>query len=69
MAHASSVHLPDALFVHVFVARGAVDLAGAGRLEEGDAARITRAKGQMVTAEEGAEILVWEMRAALPESH
>jgi len=68
MAPASSVPLPDSPYVHLFVARGTVDLEGAGRLEEGDAARITGAEGQMVTAEGDAEILVWEMRSELPES-
>jgi hypothetical protein len=69
MAQASSVLLPDAPYVHLFVARGAVDLEGAGRLEEGDAARITGAEGQIVTADGNAEILVWEMRSELPEGH
>jgi redox-sensitive bicupin YhaK (pirin superfamily) len=36
-----SVRLPDAPHVHLFVVRGAVDLEGAGRLGEGDAARFT----------------------------
>ena len=63
MEHDTSVPLPDAPFVHLFVARGAVDLEGAGRLEEGDAARISGAEGQMVTAYDDAEILVWEMHS------
>ncbi len=45
------------------------DLEGAGRLEQGDAARITGAEGQMVTAREEAEMLVWEMRSELPEGN
>ena len=65
MARRRSPCLPDAPFVHLFVARGAVDLEGAGRLEEGDAARITGAEGQMVTAGDDAEILVWEMHSAM----
>ncbi|MGH3906707.1 MAG: pirin family protein [Pseudonocardiaceae bacterium] len=60
------VILPTAPFVHVFVARGAVDLEGSGPLGTGDAARITVSEGQRATAgAEGAEILVWEMAARL----
>jgi hypothetical protein len=60
----ASVLLPEAPFVHLFVAWGAVDLEGAGPLEEGDAARITGAEAQMVTADDVAEILVWEMHSS-----
>jgi redox-sensitive bicupin YhaK (pirin superfamily) len=61
-----SVVLPEAPFVHLYVARGAVDLEGAGRLETGDAARITVSDGRRVTAAGGpAEVLVWEMHATL----
>lgn len=57
------VGLPEAPYLHVFVARGAVVLEGAGALEEGDAVRFTAAGGQRVTASEPAEVLVWEMHA------
>lgn len=58
----SEVVLPDAPYVHVFVARGAADLEDAGRLEEGDAARLTAAgPRRLVAAREGCEVLVWEM--------
>ena len=58
--------MPDAPFVHVYVAHGAVDLEGAGPLDTGDAARITGGAGQRVTAgPAGAEVLVWEMHARL----
>jgi redox-sensitive bicupin YhaK (pirin superfamily) len=61
-----SVDLPAAAFVHLFVARGAVDLEGTGPLGTGDAARMTAAGGQRVTAgADGAEVLVWEMAARL----
>jgi redox-sensitive bicupin YhaK (pirin superfamily) len=59
-----SVRLPDAPFVHLFVPRGAVDLEDTGRLDAGDAARIT-VGGQRVTALEPSEVLVWEMHATL----
>ena len=62
----ASVDLPAAAFVHLFVARGAVDLEGTGLLDTGDAARMTAAGGQRVTAGVGgAEVLVWEMAACL----
>ncbi|MDO5499032.1 MAG: pirin family protein [Propionibacteriaceae bacterium] len=60
-----SVELPEAPFLHLFVARGAVDLEGAGALAEGDAVRFTATGGQRVTATDPAEVLVWEMHAAL----
>ena len=66
LADGESVTLPDAPFVHLFVARGAVDLEGSGLLETGDAARITISEGRRVTAVGGpAEVLVWEMHAQL----
>jgi redox-sensitive bicupin YhaK (pirin superfamily) len=61
-----SVELPDAPFLHLFVARGAVTLEGTGDLHGGDAARFTAAGGQRVTATEPSEILIWEMHADLP---
>jgi quercetin 2,3-dioxygenase len=61
-----AVTLPDAPFVHLFVAKGAVELEAAGSLATGDAARITVSDGRRVTARGGpAEVLVWEMHAQL----
>ena len=60
-----TVTVPDAPFVHLFVARGEVDLEGAGRLHEGDAVRLAGVGGQRLTAAEPAEVLIWEMHAAL----
>jgi redox-sensitive bicupin YhaK (pirin superfamily) len=57
------VVVPDAPYVHVFVARGAVDLEGAGTLAQGDAVRLTGVGGQRITAVEDAEVLIWEMHA------
>jgi redox-sensitive bicupin YhaK (pirin superfamily) len=63
---AEVVALPDAEFVHLFVARGAVDLEGAGSLAVGDAVRLTGAGGPRLTAgPEGAEVLGWEMHDTL----
>ncbi|MDI2129237.1 pirin family protein [Yinghuangia seranimata] len=63
LAPGESVALPTAPFVHLFVAKGAVTLEGAGPLDEGDAARITAAEGQHLTATAPAEVLLWEMHA------
>ncbi|MBU9762361.1 pirin family protein [Mycobacterium sp. TNTM28] len=60
-----SVTLPEARYVHLFVARGTVTLEGSGPLADGDAARLTDSAGQRVTADTEAEILVWEMNAGL----
>jgi quercetin 2,3-dioxygenase len=59
------VQLPDAPYVHVFVARGAVDLEGVGVLDTGDTARLTAAGPRRIAAAEPAEILAWEMHADL----
>ena len=62
----ASTTLPPAPLAHLFVARGFVELEGAGQLGTGDAARITGAEGQRLTAgPDGAEVLVWEMHATL----
>ena len=61
----ATVVLPEAPYVHLFVAQGSVELEGTGHLGEGDAARITSAEGEMVTADGDAEILVWEMRSSI----
>jgi quercetin 2,3-dioxygenase len=65
MQAGDSVELPQAPYLHLFVARGDIALEGAGALHEGDAVRFTASGGQRVTATEPAEILVWEMHAAL----
>lgn len=61
LAPGESVALPDAPRLHVFVARGSVDLEGAGRLEEGDAARFTAEGGPHLTGRADAEVLVWQL--------
>jgi redox-sensitive bicupin YhaK (pirin superfamily) len=56
-----AVAVPDARHVHLYVAGGDADLAGAGRLATGDAARLTGAGSPQVAAgPEGAEVLIWE---------
>jgi hypothetical protein len=57
-----SVTLPDAPYLHAFVARGTADLEGTGPLAEADAARLTDEGQARVTAgPEGCELVVWEM--------
>jgi hypothetical protein len=62
-----TVELPEAAYLHLFVADGNVALEGAGELSAGDAVRFTATGGQRVTAVEGSEILVWEMHSGLSE--
>lgn len=61
----ATVTLPEAPYLHLFVAEGAVALEGAGELGAGDAARLTATGARRVTAGAPAEVLVWEMHAAL----
>lgn len=66
MSAQQTLALPTAPFAHLYVAKGEVALEGAGLLAKGDAVRVTGAEGQRVTAgAEGAEVLVWEMDAAV----
>ena len=57
------VLLPGAQYVHIYVAKGAVDLEGAGRLKDGDSVRLAGAGSAGLTADGklGAEVLIWEM--------
>ncbi|GBE63757.1 putative quercetin 2,3-dioxygenase [Mycobacterium sp. MFM001] len=61
----AAVELPAAPYLHLFTARGRVDVEGIGDLTEGDAVRFTDSDGQRVTATAPSEILVWEMHTAL----
>jgi hypothetical protein len=60
-----SVTLPAAPYLHAFAAEGRLTLEGVGDLEAGDAVRCTDADGRRLTANESAEVLVWEMRTKL----
>lgn len=60
-----SVELPEAPYLHLFVARGEVEMEGVGTLYEGDAVRLTRSGGQRIVANLPSEVLVWEMHARL----
>ena len=63
MSAGQAVHLPAAVSVHLFVAVGELTLEGFGPLAEGDAARLSDASGERVTATASCEILVWELGA------
>jgi redox-sensitive bicupin YhaK (pirin superfamily) len=55
------VDLPDAARLHLFAARGPLDVAGTGLLAEGDAVRFTDEEGVRVTGVEACELLVWQL--------
>jgi quercetin 2,3-dioxygenase len=62
------IELPAAPYLHLFVARGRLQLEGStdqAELTEGDAVRFTASNGQQVAAGEPSEILIWEMHATL----
>src|SRR6202012_3327779 len=59
--------LPAAPYLHLYIARGRVNVDEAV-LVDGDAARSTASPGETITAGADAELLVWEMRAALGDS-
>jgi hypothetical protein len=57
-----SVQVPDAPYVHLFIAKGGAELEGADVLHTGDAARLMAAGARRLTADAstGAEVLIWE---------
>jgi quercetin 2,3-dioxygenase len=60
------VDVPDAPYVHVFVATGDATVDEAGTLGAGDAVRLTDAGKKTLTAgSQGAEVAIWEMYATL----
>jgi hypothetical protein len=62
---AAGLDLPDAAFLHLFVATGSVDLTGVGRLDAGDAARLRAAGPLRLTGEPGAAVGMWVMAGSL----
>jgi len=60
-----SVTIPDAPYVHLYVARGRVDLEAGGTLDIGDAARLTDAGARQLRARLSSEVLIWEMHRGL----
>jgi quercetin 2,3-dioxygenase len=60
-----AVNLPQAPYLHLFVARGRISAIGIGDLDAGDAVRFTDCDGPQLTASEPSELLIWEMHAKL----
>ena len=56
-----SLRLPEAEIMHLFVARGGVEMEHLGDLDTGDAARLFGWEGLVTAAPNGAELLLWEM--------
>jgi len=56
------VKIPDAPFIHLFIASGNAELEGVGDLFTGDAVRLTAGGGRSLSADTtaGAEVLIWE---------
>ena len=59
LAPGATRDLPAAPAAYALLVRGAVDVAGVGPLEEGDALALTEPAAPAVTAREPAELLVW----------
>ena len=56
-----SRRLPDGDLLHVYLARGVVDVDTIGRLEPGDSLRLSGSAQLRLSARAEAEVLVWEM--------
>ena len=63
MSRGQALTLPEAPRIHLFVARGSVGLEGAGRLDEGDAVRLSDEGGRSLSAGDAGEVLVFQMPA------
>ncbi len=61
MPTGAEVELPDAPYVHLFVASGEVVVEGLDRLGPGDTARFSGGGGNRIVMCEPAQLLVWEM--------
>jgi quercetin 2,3-dioxygenase len=57
----ASRRLPNGDLLHVYLARGEVDVETIGRLEPGDSLRLFGAAKLMLSARDEAEVLVWQM--------
>jgi quercetin 2,3-dioxygenase len=61
----AAVSVPQAPYLHLYLAAGRVNVEGIGTLHQGDAVRFADADGRRVTASEPSELLIWEMHAKL----
>jgi quercetin 2,3-dioxygenase len=57
----TSSRLPSGDLLHVYLARGVVDVETIGRLETGDSLRLRGSAQLMLSARVEAEVLVWQM--------
>jgi quercetin 2,3-dioxygenase len=58
-----SILLPDASLSHLYVAKGAIELEDAGKLNRGDSARMSGAGNRRINSgSDSAEILFWEFQ-------
>jgi hypothetical protein len=53
--------LPPGDLLHVYLARGVVEVEAIGRLEAGDSLRLTESPQLRLSAHAEAELLVWQM--------
>lgn len=60
-----AVPIPDAPYVHLYIAKGGARLEGVGELTAGDAVRLRAAGGHQLTgnSQTGAEVLIWQTEA------
>jgi redox-sensitive bicupin YhaK (pirin superfamily) len=64
LTRGETVGVSDAASIHLYVAKGEVQLEGAGRLRQGDAVRLVGVGSPKLIAgsASGAEVLLWEMQ-------
>jgi quercetin 2,3-dioxygenase len=59
------VELPDAPYVHAYVAAGRLSLEDSATVDPGDAIRLTAGGARRLEAVEQSEVLIWEMHSTL----
>ncbi len=64
----ASSRLPQGDLLHVYLARGVVEVETIGRLEPGDSLRLSGSAQLGLAAREEAEVLVWEMALELGDA-
>lgn len=60
-----TITIPEAPYLHIFVARGTAEMEGVGTLYDGDAVRLADSGGQQIVSNDGAELIVWEMHSRI----
>jgi quercetin 2,3-dioxygenase len=64
----TSREVPPGDLLHVYLARGVVDVETIGRLEQGDSLRLSGSAQLRLSAREEAELLVWDMALELGDA-